>query len=174
MDDEFLAADECEALLIGILPLFTSTQGPDNSVKSSYFENFCTLFSAEAQLLETWLIDQDSQIYKSSESYHEILDNILSLFERLVSDEVLAGSSSAGPLVRSPKSATKTELGILKKFSGDADFFSSVFATLYIRNSLLCTNVLHPRITMANLYPPSARFSHLAIGRPTFERSFGS
>jgi hypothetical protein len=170
MDDEFLAADASEALLIGILPLFTTTHRQDNSAKSSYFENFCTLFSAEAVLLETWLIDQNSQIYKSSETYLEILDNILSLFESLVSDQVLVSLSSARPLVCS----FNLPQDMLEKVGGDTNSSSSIFATLYIPNFLLCTNILHPRTTIANLYQPSPHFSRLVIGRPTFERSFGS
>lgn len=94
MDDGLLVAEAGEALLLRILPLFTSTLGQDKSVKSSYFENFCTLFSAEAQLLETWFIEQDAKIDKASEFYLEILDNILALFEGLVSDDVSPGSNN--------------------------------------------------------------------------------
>jgi hypothetical protein len=95
MDDEILAAEEGEALLLAILPLFTSNLEQDNSVKSSYFENFCTLFSAEAQILETWLIEKDTKINKTSEYYLEILENILTLFEDLVIDDILTDSSTS-------------------------------------------------------------------------------
>ena len=54
MDDDLQVVEAGEALLLGVLPLFTSALVQESStVKSSYFENFCTLFSAEAQLLET-------------------------------------------------------------------------------------------------------------------------
>jgi hypothetical protein len=104
MDDELLVAEACEALLLGILPLFTSTPSQEKSAKSSYFENFCTLFSAEAQLLEAWLIEQDAKIDKRSEFYLEILANILTLFESLVDDDVSASSNNAMPFVCHAKS----------------------------------------------------------------------
>jgi hypothetical protein len=103
MDDELLIAEAGEALLLGILPLFTSTLGQDKSVKSLYFENFCTLFSIEAQLLETWLIKQDAKIDKTSEFYLKILDNILALFKSLVGDDVSASSNNAIPFVYNAK-----------------------------------------------------------------------
>lgn len=106
MDDE-LVAEAGEALLLAILPLFTSTLGQDKSVKSSYFENFCTLFSAEAQLLETWLIEQDAKIDKTSEFYLEILENILVLFESLVGEDVSASSNNAIPFVCNAKSVNR-------------------------------------------------------------------
>lgn len=99
MDDELLVAEAGEALLLGILPLFTFTLNQENCVKSSYFENFCTLFSTEAQLLETWLIEQDTKIDKTSKFYLEILDNILALFESLVGDDVSASSNNTIPFV---------------------------------------------------------------------------
>lgn len=104
MDDELLVAEAGEALLLGILPLFTFTLDQDKSVKSSYFEIFCTLFSAEAQLLEAWLIEQDAKIDKTSKFYLEILDNILALFESLVRDDVSASSNNAIHFVCNAKS----------------------------------------------------------------------
>ena len=96
MDDDLQVAEAGEALLLGVLPLFTSALVQETStVKSSYFENFCTLFSAEAQLLETWLVEQDTKIDKTSEFYLEILDNIVALFESLVADQLLATSNNS-------------------------------------------------------------------------------
>ena len=107
MDDELLVAEAGEALLLGILPLFTSTLGQNKSAKSSYFENFCSLFSAEAQIFETWLIEQESKIDKTSEFYLEILDNVLALFESLVGDGVSASSNNAIPFVCNVKAGNR-------------------------------------------------------------------
>jgi hypothetical protein len=94
MDDELRVAEAGEALLLGVLPLFTSTLSQDTSVKSSYFKNSCAFFSTEAQLLETWLVEQETKIDKTSEFYLKILDNIIALFESRVGDEFSASSNN--------------------------------------------------------------------------------
>lgn len=103
MGDELPVAEAGEALLLSVLPLFTSTLSQTASVKSSYFENFCTLFAVEAQLLETWLIEQDTKIDKTSEFYLEILDNIIALFESLVGSELSASPKNTIHFVRNFK-----------------------------------------------------------------------
>jgi hypothetical protein len=182
MDDESLAIEEGEALLLGILPLFTSTLGQVKSAKNSYFENFCTLLCAEAQLLETWLIEQDTRINTTSEYYLDILENILTLFERLVSPEVLH-SSSHSSLVCTTLLDVQTQgrtsiqcagLPFGKRNMKGTDFFLSALAVPHIRNSLPCASALNPRSAWSYLFSIFKGSSTLDRDRMNFERSSGS
>jgi len=92
-------AAEGEALLLYILPLFTSSISLVTSHPNIYFVNFWTLFCAEAQILESWLVEDGSNINKQSESYLDILENILGLFESLVSEGVFSPSPPSNFLV---------------------------------------------------------------------------
>jgi hypothetical protein len=84
------SAAEGEALLLSVLPLVTSSTGLVTSDQNIYALNFWTLFCAEAQILESCLIDEESRIDKRSTFYLDTLEQILRLFESLVNESVLS------------------------------------------------------------------------------------
>jgi hypothetical protein len=86
-----LLTEEVRALLLGVLPLFTSSYNHESSVKSTLYETYHLTFCAESQILEKWLIEQDT---KTLEHYLDVLEKILALFERLVKPEALSSSNT--------------------------------------------------------------------------------